>query len=90
MILSRFWFVWQAKHRKTSKFCRAKTRIELDGSTNAAEYPKDGACLPVRKHDAAVAGNIGIYPRLKRGQIFNGVTVFRLRARLGIFANQIL
>jgi hypothetical protein len=40
--------------------------------------------LPVRKDDDAVADNIRIYPRLKRGQIFNGVTVFCLRARLGI------
>ena len=50
------------------------------------QMPKAVHGLPVRKDDDPVADNIGIYTRLKRGLIFNGVTVFRLRARLTISA----
>jgi hypothetical protein len=47
----------------------------------------NGHAWPIRpKDDDPVADNIGIYPRLNRGLIFNGVTVFRLRARLTISA----
>jgi hypothetical protein len=69
----------QTKHRKTSKFYRVKTKIEFAGGTNAANT--QGRAWPARPQDL-VANNIGIYPRLNRGLIFNGVTVFRLRARL--------